>query len=119
MADNWMVKVRASGRVAKVDCQHLPHPQREVMSPLSVAYDRARAYWRGELTDRSQLELLLVGTVRVEEEVISMPSCETDQTFWLGFCAAVGVQVQNGLYVQTSRRRTTLHQARVQNGRPE
>lgn len=69
MADNWMVKVRASGRVAKVDCQHLPHPQREVMSPLSVAYDRARQYWRGELTDRPQLEFLFVGTVLVEEVI--------------------------------------------------
>lgn len=60
---HWVVKVRATGRALKVDSRILAGDS----EPLPVWYDRARRYWRGEMTADPHAEVLFAGTLHVEE----------------------------------------------------
>lgn len=60
---HWVVKVRASGRALRVDSRFLA----EDSELLAVWFDKARRYWRGEITDNPDPEVLFTGTLRVEE----------------------------------------------------
>lgn len=65
----WIVKVRATGCALKTDA-HLLAADSE---PLPLWYDKARRYWRGEVTDDPHAEVLFTGTVRVEEIMAPPP----------------------------------------------
>jgi hypothetical protein len=58
-----VIKVRATGRALPADSRHLAGES----EPLPVWYDRARRYWRGEMTSNPLREVLFEGTLMVEE----------------------------------------------------
>jgi hypothetical protein len=60
---HWIVRLKATGTALKVDSRQLAGDS----EPLSAWYEKARRYWRGELTDNPMTEVLFVGTVHVEE----------------------------------------------------
>ena len=60
---HWIVKLRVTGRILKADSRFLAGDS----EPLPVWYDKARRYWRGEVTENPLPEVLFEGKVTVEE----------------------------------------------------
>ena len=59
--DGVMASIEVDGIVHKADASFLLGDS----EPLSVTYERARCYWRGDSGERPQWEYLIEGTVRV------------------------------------------------------
>ncbi len=59
----WIVKLRASGTALDADGRMLAGES----EPLPAWYDKARKYWRGEMSEDPWPEVLFVGTATVEE----------------------------------------------------